>query len=187
MHNSLRIGLDIDGVIANFAGKVVKEARKDIKYKTFFPKSEKEITTWGISDMFTEFMEKYWMDKEFWMDIDVLNKIDFCPTKYITARPIDTSITKHWLRKHKFPDVDVVTVRSPKDKLHHLDDVDIFIDDYYETVRFLRTQGICAYLFDAPYQVGCNCKDIPKIHDLSYKTISKLYEEEQEIKEWLQG
>lgn len=148
-----KIGMDIDGCIANFVEKVLREAR-GTTYSQHFPLIPEEVKFWDLSHKFSEFMKPYWMQEEFWLDIVPSNFLDFRPEVYITSRPIATEVTKQWLDKYGFPEAPVITVAKPLDKITHAVGLDLFVDDYYVTVDSMITNKINAVLFKQPYQVG---------------------------------
>lgn len=121
-----RIGLDIDEVLANFTKQYDKH------YKTGIPSS------WNFDKEMPNRLKKHAKDKKFWMDIEPHisgHDIPFEPVVYITARPVDSSITEAWLKKHNFPVAPIVTVKPTESKLDVVKkyNLDIFVDDNYKT------------------------------------------------------
>jgi len=164
-----RIALDVDGVVSNFSQAVINKARElGLSHK--FPNHWQNVECWNLSKQESDFLE-IWQhiknDINFWMHVPPFKiTVPFTPVKYVTSRPIESWITAQWLAIHKFPKAEVITVAKPFDKLQHLQDVDIFVDDHWETIRYLRANGVNALLYDAPYQRGHDCDDLPKIHTL---------------------
>ena len=139
-----RIGLDIDEVLANF----VKQYDKH--YKTGIP------SAWNFDKHMPDRLKKHSKDKKFWMDIEphiTGDQIPFEPAVYITARPVDSSVTEEWLKKHNFPVAPVITVKPGQSKLkvamEH--NVEVFVDDNYKTFVELNNNGILCFLMDAPH------------------------------------
>jgi hypothetical protein len=137
-----RIGLDIDGVLANF--------NKAYRERFNLPG---ETTNWYFAYDVGKNIEN--IGKEFWLNIEPLvdgSKLPIEPVVYVTQRPIDSEVTKEWLFKNGFPCAPVVTVwGGPKIEALKEAKVDIFVDDRYDTFVELNNAGICTYLYDRPY------------------------------------
>lgn len=150
----LKIGLDVDEVLANWVGAWSK------KWNLNLPKS------WFFQRDIVEKFEKMKSDgelDEFYMNLEPLIKpedIPFEPHCYITSRPVKKEITEQWLDKHEFPARPVYTVDSNKSKVEVAKEsgIDIFVDDRYSNFVELNNAGICCYLYDSPhnqrYMVG---------------------------------
>jgi len=151
-----KIGLDIDGVLANFR----------IAWSTKYPNVDPKSTSWNFDNQIKERFESMIVEDtldEFYLDIPPLlnpKDIPFDPCCYITARPIDSKITELWLSANGFPQKPVVTVGVNKSKVQAAKEhnIDIFIDDNYNNFKELNDNGICCYLYTAPwnerYDVG---------------------------------
>jgi uncharacterized HAD superfamily protein len=167
----MRIGLDIDGVLADFPAAVIERARV-MGLADYFPPSSSDVHYWGISEKFSEVMRAAWTSERFWMSLPPIPRSlapwHFEPDCYITSRPIDSSVTEAWLKEWGFPEADVITVVKPEDKLQHILDrkIDLFVDDYYVTVEQLLESGVNAKLFKAPYQIGHSVHHLPAISNL---------------------
>jgi len=155
-HNYLvqnKIGLDIDEVLADFTGGMMKK----------FPDMESRPTYWNDPHI-AQYFESVVGDEEFWLNLKPkVDTIPFEPHCYITSRPIDTSITKAWLDKNGFPVAPIYTVGVGEDNHSKVDTakkagVEIFVDDAYHNFVEMNRAGICTYLFTAPhnekYDVG---------------------------------
>jgi hypothetical protein len=167
-----RIGLDVDGVLADFDHGVIDLAKRR-GMASLFPAKTADVPYWNISEHFDDLMANEWDNPDFWMGLPAKPytfPLDFQPAAYITARRIGGWVTHRWLQSKGFPTATVITVDSPEKKLHHARnlELDLFVDDYYPTVEMFRENGIPAVLMDAPYQKGHDIPpELPKIHSLS--------------------
>ena len=174
-----RVGLDCDGVIFNFGQHIIVKAA-EMGLSEHFPEDWTKIDKWMFSGKFMDVWNVHHLTPEFWLGVPpfelaleaIAQMPGFVPTLYLTARPIDSSVTKEALFKHKFPDSIVITVddKNPHDKIDillHQHPVDIFVDDRPDTVRKMREAGINAVLFAAPFHISCDITDLPVIYSLT--------------------
>lgn len=160
----LKIGLDIDEVLADWVGAWcelhnIKE-RPENWY--FFE---------NIVEEFEEMRAKGTLD-EFYIKLKPLVKpsdIHFEPDCYITSRPVDTEVSKKWLYSLGFPVRPVFTVTPEKSKLDYARErnLDMFIDDGWNNFSLLNNNGILCYLMDAPHN---------RRYDVGHKRIKSLSE-----------
>lgn len=147
----VKIGLDIDEVIADWVGHWTK------KFGVVTPEF------WNFDKDIKEKFALLQDDKEFWMSIPP--KIDprdlpFEPHCYITSRGIPTEWTEEWIQANGFPTMPVYTVGLEDSKVDVAKKagIDIFVDDRYENFVELNRAGVCTFLMDAPhnqrYEVG---------------------------------
>jgi hypothetical protein len=90
-----KIGLDIDGVLADFIGHLKKVCEL----------GDHKVHYWN-DPLILKAFEKVKKDPNFWSEIPPLipgNSLLFEPHCYITARSIDPEITERWLDFHGFP------------------------------------------------------------------------------------
>lgn len=158
-----KIGLDIDEVICDWVPDWIKFWRMDVPTSWFFD--------YDILSRFDSMKEMGTLD-DFYLKLKPKCKpsdIPFEPHCYVTSRPIDTEITKQWLKKHGFPLRPVITVPPGVSKLETIRKagIDIFVDDRYDTFEELNRNGICCYLFDAPHNHR---------YDVGYRRIKSLKE-----------
>ena len=154
--NMLNIGLDIDGVLANF--------RK--AWHFLYPDLPQNPSSYSfdkkIMQRFEDMKNAGTLD-EFFLNIEPLIKpedLPFEPICYITTRPVNSEISEQWLEKHGFPKKEVITVGSRTTKVNAAKDAGIerFVDDYYINFKELNDAGITTYLYsrtwNAKYDVG---------------------------------
>lgn len=146
----VKIGLDIDEVLADFVGAMLNR----------FPEMKDRSLYWNdphIMDNFAKIKE----DEEFWLNIPAKsNNLPFEPHCYITSRPISSEVTEKWLKSNGFPKATIYTIGHGQSKVEtaKASGIDIFVDDRYENFVELNKNGVFCYLFDAPhnqrYDVG---------------------------------
>lgn len=140
-----KIGLDIDGVLADFTGHLLK--------KLGVPN---HVPLHWNDPIIRRGFEDYKKDKQFWLDIPPLvtrEDINFEPHCYITARSIGEDITKEWLDKYHLPTAKIYSIGIGESKVEIAKEsgVDIFIDDNFDNFVQLTNAGIFTYLYNAPY------------------------------------
>lgn len=173
---NIRIALDVDGVLADFSHQIIDHARK-LGLADEFPRNPSEVNTWDMCPRFREVFNSVCFKDSFWDSVPSLGNLpDFKPIAYVTARPISSSVTEKWLVEHRYPRAEVITVSHPDEKLAVLERLktDVFIDDYYDTIRKINRQSdTMGLLFKAPYQRGHEeeIKDLPIIDNLRYDDI----------------
>jgi len=162
-----KIGLDIDGVLADFTGA----------WNTIYPDITITPNSWyfdrKIGQRFAEMRDNGTLD-EFYFNLEPLinpEELPFEPHCYITSRPVPKEITEKWLDKNGFPRKKVISLDLKQSKVEAAKEtgVEIFIDDCYENFVDLNNHGVFTYLFTAPwnirYDVGHmrlnSLKDIP--------------------------
>lgn len=142
----MRIGLDIDGVIADFENHFYYYL--DIKDTT-------PATDWN-DPRIRENFHKIKDDKFFWIYMPTLvdaDSINFEIDCFVTARDISSSITKRWLLNNGFPNVPLYSVGFNNSKVSVLKEkgVDLFLDDALHNYNELNKAGINCILMDAAH------------------------------------
>lgn len=145
-----KIGLDIDGVLADFIGHLMKVTGNE-GYVPYH---------WNDPLVVREF-NKIKGNEDFWASIPPLLKredIPFEPFCYITARSIDPDITQEWLNHHGFPlaTLHCVPYGASKVEIAKESGLDIFVDDSYSNYLELLNGGIDVYLYNALYNEKYN-------------------------------
>lgn len=155
--NNKNIGLDIDGVLADFS----------LAWHMLYPEVNPRPNTWNLDSKISERFKKMKEDNvldDFYLSIEPLIKpeeLSFEPTCYITARPVISEITEEWLKIHGFPIKPVITVGNmSKIVAAKENNVEIFIDDHYDNFLELNNNGIFCYLFTAPWNLQFDVGDM---------------------------
>lgn len=148
--NTVKIGLDIDEVIADFVGAMMER----------FPKMEMRSVYWN-DPLIMENFGKIANDESFWLGIKPRishDDLPFEPCCYITSRPISTEITKQWLDNNGFPVAKIYTIKPGESKVQiaRASGLSIFVDDRYENFVDLNRAGICCFLMDAVHNQRYN-------------------------------
>jgi len=151
-----KIGLDIDGVIADFM----------LAWHKMYPEIPRDPDRYdfdeNIMQRFDDMREAGTLNA-FYLNIKPLIKpkdLPFEPKCYVTARPVETWVTEKWLKLCGFPKKKVFTVPTGISKVEVMEEagVELFIDDYYKNFTELNDAGIFCYLYTAPwnrsYDVG---------------------------------
>lgn len=156
-----KIGLDIDGVIADFTGHLLRK----IGYPEHIP------IHWNDPKIRKGF-DEHKNDKQFWLDLPPLmnpKEINFEPHCYITARSIGEDVSKEWLDMHGFPTAPIYSIGIGESKVEKAKaaGMDVFVDDNFNNFVELNKAGILTYLYDAPYN---------QHYDVGYRRIKSLKE-----------
>lgn len=156
-----KIGLDIDGVIADFC----------THFATYLGREPYTQNHWNdpfIRENFGVIAD----NKDFWLTMPVLTKsedVPFEPACYITARSIDQDVTLKWLADNGFPTAPLYCIGHEQSKIEVAKNagIDMFVDDKFENFVELNQNGVCTYLFDAPYN---------RKYNVGYKRVKSLKE-----------
>lgn len=155
-----KIGLDIDGVLADFTTHLMKVSG-----------NEGHIAEhWNDPIVRREF-DKVKNDEKFWAEIPALmtrEDIPFEPHCYITARSISKEITQAWLDRNLFPTAPLYCVGVGESKIDvaKKSGIDVMVDDSITNFIELNSNGVFCYLYDAPYNKKYNV-GYKRIHSLS--------------------
>lgn len=161
-----KIGLDIDEVLCKWSEAWCK--RWNIGQQTAW------VFDRHILDRFESMRSTGELDV-FYSELEVLIKpedIPFEPHVYVTARPVNSTITEAWLDKNGFPHKPVITVKCGTSKVDAIKEsgCEIFVDDRFENFVELNNAGICTYLLTAPHNQRYNVghKRINSLKDLPW-------------------
>jgi len=163
----IKIGLDIDGVIADFA------MAWHLLYPDVSARPDKYDYDENMGKRFKAMKEAGTLD-DFFLNIKPLLKpedLPFEPECYVTARPINSKVSAKWIAMNGFPQKKVYSVGHATSKVETMKEagIEIFIDDFYDNFVELNKAGIFTYLYSAPwnmrYDVGHmrlnSLKDLP--------------------------
>lgn len=155
----IRIGLDIDDVLADFMGTYLS------KFGT--PKSDYEITR-NVANVLIK-------DREFWINLPVINYINFIPELYCTKRVNLKSWTKKWLFDNDFPNRPVYQVfYQGGNKADFIKGrVDVFIDDSVSNFIKMNLSGVPCLLLNKEYNQDWG--PIGRIYSLDKDEIEDAY------------
>jgi hypothetical protein len=148
-----RVGLDIDGVIADFnsAARDIFDTSNDPNHWHY---------SYELSRGFTDLSDDFWMGIK---PYDV--ELEFEPECYVTQRPCDVGLIERWIEDNGFPCSEVIVVGGSK--LESLKGrVDIFVDDKYSNFLELNKGGVFTYLMDRPWNRKYNVGHF-RINDLN--------------------
>lgn len=149
-----KIGLDIDGVLADFSSS----------WNKLYPEIMASPNSWffdrKICERFDIMRENGELDN-FYLNLNPLinsKDLPFDPCCYITSRPVDCKISEQWLDKHGFPCKPVISVDIRKSKVDVAKEhnVEFFIDDSYENFVELNNNGIFTYLYTTSWNMKYN-------------------------------
>lgn len=150
------VGLDIDNVCADF--NRAYEERFGVKMNPY----------WSSNYKMKDHLKELENDKDFWINIPVLNKPSFEVDYYITARSIPPEWTMEFLEKNGFPCAPVHTVKWDESKIDLMKSLGItlMIDDKWDNYKEATNAGIFCYLMDAPHNQHYNVGH-RRIYDLN--------------------
>ena len=156
----LRIGLDIDQVLADFNGGYIKRFKK-------WPKCEWAITR-NVENILIH-------ERNFWLNLEVINYPDFKPRLYCSSRVNSKNWTREFLRRNKFPSCPLYQI--PGYRISKAETirgkVDVFIDDSIHNFIDLNSKGIPCLLMNSEFNK--DWKFGGRIYSLKYEDIVKEY------------
>lgn len=116
-------------------------------------------------------------DKNFWSNLNLLERPDFEPVCYCTKRINSKVYTKTCLNKHNLPIKPIYQVYNQHDNKARFikGRCDVLIDDSYDNVIQCIKAGVPAFLIERPHNK--HIKTPYKVKKLQYKLIEEKYNE----------
>lgn len=157
---SFKCGLDIDDVLAEFMQTYLN------RFGT--PKCNQEITRNVHSKL------KY--DREFWINLPVIQLPNFTPTLFCTKRINNKAWTKRWLDNVGLSDIPVYQMYNQSGNKATMikGRVDVFVDDSISNMIKLNLSGVPCLLMDKEYNREWG--PIGRIYSLDINEIYETYE-----------
>lgn len=164
-----RIALDIDDTILDWWSA----------YKSRFPNSD--FTNQGV---ITRNVRKLKYDKDFWENLELLERPNFEPHIYSTKRISSKVYTRNSLIKNGLPIKPIYqTYYQHGNKADIIKGrCDVLIDDSYSNVAKAIRSGLPALLIDRPHNQNVECEF--RIYNLDYEEILDAYNNELNILGW---
>lgn len=157
---NLKVSMDLDGCLCDFFGPYLSRFGN--------PKEDAEITK-NVNTILVN-------DKEFWMNLPVLNELNFTPRQYTTARVIRKQWIKEYLNKELFPKAPVYQIHGyglSKYSKVRMGGCHVHIDDSISVFTDLNSKGIPCLLLDAPNNQSWG--PIGRIYSLDKDEIEETY------------
>lgn len=134
----MRIGLDIDDCLADFWGAYCRYFDVANNPKML----QDHIITRNVQQILSR-------DRDFWLNLEVINFPDFVPELYCTKRVNNKAWTKEWLALNGFPDRPIYQmVYQYGNKADMIKGrVDVFIDDSLTNVLNCQKAGLPALVY----------------------------------------
>lgn len=158
---NLKVSMDMDGCLCDFYGPYFAKFGK--------PKSDAEITT-NVETILRK-------DKDFWLNLPVLNELTFTPKQYTTARVIPKAWIKEYLAKELFPKAPVYVVPGygiSKYSKVRMGGCDVHVDDSLSVFFDLNKKGIPCLLLDSESNQHWD-EPVGRIYSLNEEEIEDAY------------
>lgn len=153
--------MDLDGCLCDFYGSYLDRFGK--------PTQDEEITKNVQTVLRT--------DKEFWLNLPVLNQLNFKPKQYTTARIIPKEWIREYLRKELFPEAPIYQIFGygiSKYTKVKMGGCHVHVDDSLSVFFDLNKKGIPCLLLDSE----CNRhwdEPVGRIYSLNEEEIKDAY------------
>lgn len=157
-----RLGIDIDGVLADFSGEYLRLANKIFGH----PENPALNPVWDFNippGQAATLWEVIKSTNNFWCTLKPISQIRlpqenhtliFITSRIVTAGETPEAQSAYWLANIlgvTYPTVLVVPHWHDKERLVKYLNLDAFIDDKAETVQQMRQHGHNCYVFDQPW------------------------------------
>lgn len=157
----VKVGLDVDGVLANFYLAMARIHSRPIKM----------ISDWEL-EWINDSFHTIENDFKFWEELPILThpeEITFDFDYYITAVPEQQKASREkWLKTNGFPDKPVIVSDEKLTTMRELG-VEVLIDDKFSTVKEVDEAGFLAIHFIPSYLettnvLGTNIKHLSQVN-----------------------
>ena len=158
---NLKVSMDLDGVLADFYTPYLDRFGNT--------KNDLEITR-NVQRILSK-------DKDFWMNLPVINTLEFTPKQYTTARVIPKRWIKEYLEKEFFPKAPIYQVPGytlSKYSKIRMGGCDVHVDDNVSVFIDLNSKGIPCLLLESPNNSSWK-EPIGKIYSLDKYEIESTY------------
>lgn len=157
---NLKVSMDLDGCLCDFYGPYLERFGEPDKDSTI----TKHVNTILIKD------------KEFWLNLPVLNELKWAPRQYTTARVIKKQWIREYLEKEMFPKAPIYQVHGyglSKYSKVRMGGCHLHIDDSLSVFKDLNSKGIPCLLLDSPSNQEWG--PIGRIHTLDKEEVEDTY------------
>lgn len=156
----MKIGLDLDGTLDDFWNPYLEKFGE--------PKTNSEVTK--------NVHRKLQTDKDFWLNLPVIHRINFEPTLYCTKRTIPKNWSKQWLEENNFPNKPLYQMLYQHGNKADMikGRVDIFIDDSISNFIKMNLSGVPCLLIDS--HDNQHMPPILKVYSLDIEEIKDVYD-----------
>lgn len=149
-----RIGLDIDDCLAGFWNAYCK--RFDYNPKML----EDSIVTQNVNRILIE-------DRDFWLNLPLIDRPDFIPELYCTKRVNPKSWTRKWLELQGLPIRPIYQMFNQYGNKARLikGRVDVFIDDSVRNAMQMNAAGVPTLLYATERNAGVAMHKVFSLHE----------------------
>lgn len=156
----IRISCDIDGCLADFASGYLKRFKK-------WPNHD-----WAVTRNVTYILSK---EPDFWLNLPVLNSLNFTPCCYCSARISRAEWTQAYLDENGFPQAPLYQIPGYKfSKANCLKDrCDVHIEDSPKNFFDLNRKGVPCLLYNN--EINEHLGPILRIYSLDKDEIADTY------------
>lgn len=159
----LKLGLDIDGVLAKFY---------ETYYEFFNMPKDTILDPYKLGRACDDILIH---EKDFWVNMPVYKRpVGIYPTVICTKRNLPVNWTKEFLKRNHLPQVPIIQIAFSDNKAKYLKGkVDVFVDDSPENLEDLLKENIPCLLMDTPWNKHYNTPY--RIYSLHKEEIERVY------------
>lgn len=148
--NQPKVGLDFDGVLADFSS-AYKQRLIEAGVENY---PQDEQPHWSFPYGTNEVWDKIKSDESFWLNLKPLcdpEDLAFPVEVYISKRSIPVEWSQKWVVRNGFPAAPIIHVEHSKVDAVRGANIDIFVDDSVKNFVELNRAKLHCLLMDAPY------------------------------------